>query len=222
VLCCRYKAKVPTKVQRARRASLADFNERMGSKPNDGTKRVGFGAQTDVAAVAYVGGGGGGKVCACILHSTHVHTHKRLARKRRRETILPSCFTHSLPATAVFSVLPVALSANSHVNCCCCGVVIHARVTTERQSASNGHNAERTTEQITAATWCCQEIHRALALLTGSATCYLPASGSGGVCRLLLVCLLRTRMYMRAHKCIVVLSFVCILCALFTTSMYHI
>ena len=120
----------------------------------------------------------------CLHSAQHACTHiRRLARTRRRETIQPSCVVHSLPATAVFSVLPVALSANSHVNCCCC-VVIHAHVTTERQSASNGHSAERTTEQITAATWRRQEIHRALALLTGSATCYLPGSGSGGVCNL--------------------------------------
>ena len=136
--------------------------------------------------------------CVPAQHARILHAHKRLARKRRRETTLPSWVVQSLHATAVFSVLPVALSANSHVNCCCC-VVIHAHVTTERQSASNGHSAERTTEQITAATWCCQEIHRALALLTGSATC-LGAEAQVCVAYVLyLVCLLRTRiMYVHA------------------------
>ena len=52
-----YKPKVAPSVQRARRASLADFNDRMSVKPNDGKKHVGFGAQSDVAAVAYAGGG---------------------------------------------------------------------------------------------------------------------------------------------------------------------
>ena len=77
-----YKPKGSAKAQRQRRASLAQFNERMQAKPaNPGEKRVGFGADTDVAAVAFTTSPGAVRLaehCSptdmCLLRiSMHAH-----------------------------------------------------------------------------------------------------------------------------------------------------